>query len=142
MELDVVALVPANLIKPGVLGRNLESLSTDGSIANAVVADFPTCWSLREYEKVDCEHWAVWGIPVMQPHQNLAWRTWVDLRRCRRGSLDKRLVIVPDGDEEKAARPQFCSHCAKHPRHIVFGEEVRDRVVTGDHHVERAFHRP
>ncbi len=46
---DVVALVPANLIKPGVLGRNLESLSTDGSIASAVVADFPTGWSLGDY---------------------------------------------------------------------------------------------
>ena len=75
MEPDVVALVPANLSEPGVLGRHLQSLSTDGSIASAVVADFPTCWSLGEYEKVDCVHRAVWGIPVVQPHQNLARRT-------------------------------------------------------------------
>ena len=75
MEPDVVALVPANLNEPGVLGRHVQSLSTDGSIASAVLVDFSTWWSLAEYEKVDCVHRAVWGIPIMQPHQNLAWRT-------------------------------------------------------------------
>ena len=79
----MVALVPANLSEPGVLGRHVQSLSTDGSIASAVLVDFSTWWSLAEYEKVDCVHRAVWGIPIMQPHQNLAWRTSVEALSSR-----------------------------------------------------------
>ena len=121
---------PFGGFQAGALGRFDETAGGQCAVPGCAVGYFPSRLGLGEDQKANRVEQTVGRFPLVDSHDELAWRARDIDRREGSAAFGKRGLIVPGACDQQPSGPELVAHLLDHEVDVILVEQMRDGVVA------------